>query len=221
MEDLLKIISYSDSQRKSKLGTFECFVSPISIRLKRRNNFGSLNVVNGTIPLTGFANGGVNTMEVSIILDGTGAYASNNDELIEVITQLTNLMENTVIYNGSIHQPPFLKVVWGTLPIFLCRAESIDVDYKTFNSEGVPVQANVNLVFIEDVDQELAKKQANKQSPDLFHEHKVAHDESLALISYNYYSDTKHIRLIASANSLNNLYAIYPGQTLLIPPLKG
>lgn len=220
MEDTLKIISYKDAERKSKLGTFECFVSPISIRLQRRNNFGTLNVVNGTIPLTGFANGGINTMEVSILLDGTGAYASKNDEPIEVIQQLTDLMENTVIYNGSIHQPPFLKVIWGTLPIFLCRAASIDVDYKTFNSEGVPVQANVNLVFIEDVDQELAKNQANKQSPDLFHQHKVADDESLALISYNYYSDTKHIRLIASANKLDNLYAIYPGQTLIIPPLK-
>lgn len=220
MEDLLQIVSYSDSERKSKIGTFECFVSPLSIKLKRQNNFGTLNVVNGTIPIVGFANGGRNTMEVSLILDGTGAYAYKNDEPIEVIKQLTDLLENTIQYKGSIHQPPFLKVMWGTLPVFLCRAESVDIDYKTFNSEGVPVQANVNLVLLEDVDEELSKKQANKESPDLFHEHLVMEGESLALISYNYYASTSHLKKIASANHLNNLYDIRPGQLLLIPPLN-
>lgn len=220
MEDLLKIISYSDAERKSMLGTFECLVSPLTIKLQQRNNYGQLNVVNGTIPVTGFANGGGGSMEVSLILDGTGAYATKDDQPIEVVKQLSNLMENTVVYNGSIHQPPFLKVVWGTLPIFLCRAESIDIDYKTFNSLGVPVQANVKLVLIEDVDDELSKKQANKQSPDLFHEHLVEENENLALISYNYYSDTRHLKHIANVNTLNSLYDCYPGQILLIPPLK-
>jgi len=220
MEDILTIVSYSDSERKSKLGTFECFVSPMSIKLKRNNNFGTLNVVNGTIPIVGFANGGRNTMEVSILLDGTGAYAYKNNEPIEVIKQLSSLLENTMQYKGSIHQPPFLKVMWGTLPVFLCRAESIDIDYKTFNSEGIPVQANVNLTLIEDVDEELSKKQANKESPDLFHEHIVLEGESLALISYNYYASTSYLKRIANANHLNNLYDIYPGQVLTIPPLK-
>lgn len=220
MEDLLKIVSYSDSERKSKLGTFECLVSPLSIKIKRNNNFGTLNVVNGTIPIVGFANGGRNTMEVSILLDGTGAYAYKKDEPIEVIKQLTELLENTMQYKGSIHQPPFLKVMWGTLPVFLCRAESIDIDYKTFNSEGVPVQANIDLVLLEDVDEELSKKRANKESPDLFHEHLVLEGESLALISYNYYASTSHLKKIATANHLNSLYDIHPGQILMIPPLS-
>lgn len=220
MEDLLKIISYSDAERKSTLGTFECLVSPLSIKFQQRNNYGQLNVVNGTIPLTGFANGGKGTMEISLILDGTGAYASKDNEPIEVVKQLSDLMGNTVVYNGSIHQPPFLKVVWGTLPIFLCRAESIDVDYKTFNSLGVPVQANVTLLLIEDVDAELSKKQANKQSPDLFHEHLVEENENLALISYDYYADTRHLKHIATINKLNSLYDCKPGQILLIPPLN-
>lgn len=219
MADLLKIISYSDSERKAKLGTFECLVSPLSIKLKRRNNYGTLNVVNGTIPIVGFSNGGRNTMEVSLILDGTGAYAYKKDQPIEVIKQLTSLLENTMQYKGSIHQPPFLKVIWGTLPLFLCRAETIDVDYKTFNSEGVPVQANINLVLLEDVDEELSKKQANKESPDLFHEHLVLEGESLALISHNYYGSTSHLKKIATSNHLNSLYDIKPGQILMIPPL--
>lgn len=220
MSDLLKIIAYSDSERKSKIGTFECLVSPLSVKVNRRNNFGTLNVVNGTIPIVGFSNGGKNSMEVSMILDGTGAYAYKKDEPIKVIDQLNDLMVNTMQYDGSIHQPPFLKVMWGTLPVFLCRAEAIDVDYKTFNSEGVPVQANVHLLLIEDVDQELSKKQANKESPDLFHEHLVEDGESLALISYYYYADTSHLVKIAEANKLNSLYDIHPGQILTIPPLN-
>jgi len=219
MEDLLKIYSFSDSERKVELGVFECFVSPLSVKIHQQNTYGSLQGINSSLPLTAFACGGRNTMEVSIILDGTGAYASHDDEPIDVITQLNDLMSNTMLYDGSIHQPPFLKVIWGTTPVFLCRGESLDVDYKTFNNEGVPVRADITLLLVEDVNIELSKRQANKESPDLFHEHLVRNNENLATISYQYYQDTSHLHLIANQNDMNNLYACIPGKVLLIPPL--
>jgi hypothetical protein len=219
MEDTLKIYAYSDAERSTELGVFECYVSPLSIKMNRNNRFGRLNTINGTIPLTAFSNGGTNSLELTIVLDGTGAYAVKDDEPYKVVDQLNDLMKYTVLYDGSIHQPPFLKVVWGTIPVFVCRAQDLDVDYKTFNSEGVPVQADVKLKFIEDVDLELSKKIANKESPDLFHEHLVMDHETLPSISYRYYNDTGYIHRIAKENGLNNLYAVIPGDTLIIPPL--
>jgi hypothetical protein len=145
MEDTLKIYAYSDAERSTELGVFECYVSPLSIKMNRNNRFGRLNTINGTIPLTAFSNGGTNSLELTIVLDGTGAYAVKDDEPYKVVDQLNDLMKYTVLYDGSIHQPPFLKVVWGTIPVFVCRAQDLDVDYKTFNSEGVPVQADVKL----------------------------------------------------------------------------
>jgi len=219
MEDLLKIYAYSDSARTTELGKFECLVSPLSLKLNRRNQYGQLNAVNRSIPLVGFASGGTNTMELTIVLDGTGAYALKDGEPYSVVDQLIDLIQITMDYNGSMHQPPFLKLIWGQTPVFLCRGEVLDVDYKTFNNESVPVRADVRMVFVEDVDSELSKKKANKESADLFHQHTIGEDETLALISYNYYKDTKHLDKIADMNDLNNLYDCDPGKILLIPPL--
>lgn len=219
MDDLLKIYAYSDSERKNQLGMFECYVSPLSLKMNLRNQYGQLNAVNGTIPLVGFSSGGTNTMELTIVLDGTGAYAEKNGKPYNVVDQLVELIRLTMEFNGSMHQPPFLKLIWGQIPVFLCRGEELDVDYKTFNNEGVPVRADVRMVFVEDVDSELSKKQANKESPDLFHEHVVTDYDTLASISYEYYSDTDHLDKIAEMNELNNLYDCPAGTVLLIPPL--
>ena len=219
MEDLLKIYAYRDSERTSLLGSFECFVSPLSLKMQLKNQYGQLDAVNGTIPITGFSSGGSNLMELTIVLDGTGAYANKDGLPYSVVDQLQNLIQLTMTYDGATHQPPFLKLVWGQIPIFLCRGEQMDVDYKTFNNEGIPVRADVQMVFIEDVDSELSKKNANKQSPDLFHQHTVREKENLANISFEYYNDTRQLRLIASTNDLDNLYCIYPGQSLMIPPI--
>ena len=220
MEDLLKIYAYKDSARRTELGMFECHVSPLSLKMNLRNQYGQLNAVNGTIPLVGFSSVGANIMELTIVLDGTGAYAKKDDKPYNVVDQLIELMQITMEFNGSMHQPPFLKLIWGQIPVFLCRGEELDVDYKTFNKEGVPVRADVRMVFVEDVGSELSKKRANKESPDLFHEHTVAEHDTLALISYKYYSDTSHLYKIANINDLNNLYDCGdPGKTLAIPPL--
>jgi hypothetical protein len=218
-DELLQIKSFSDAARKSSLGTFECYVSPTAFKMHHCNLYGNLHPINSSIPLSAFATGGKSTIEVSIILDGTAAVAVNNDEPIPVVTQLKDLMVNTVLYDGTIHQPRFLEVIWGDLPVFSCRAETLDVEYKTFNKAGVPVRADVQLLFIEDLDADFSRRQTNKQSPDLFHRHEVVDNETLASISYKYYDDTKHLDLIARTNSLNNLYDCVSGTSLLIPPL--
>lgn len=220
MEDLLKIYAYKDSQRSKLLGTFECFVSPLSLKMQLLNQYGQLKPVNGIMPITGFASGGTNLVQLTIVLDGTGAYANKDGKPYNVVDQLRELIRLTMTYDGSLHQPPFLKLVWGEIPVFLCRGQKLDVDYKTFNNEGNPVRADVQMSFIEDINSELSKKNANKQSPDLFHQHIVQERENLANISFQYYNDTRHLRLIAQMNDLRNLYDIEVGQPLLIPPLE-
>lgn len=218
-ENNLTITSYKDAARKDKLGTYDCFVSPESITMHQNNDFGILQTVNNNVPLTAFSSGAKSTMEIDLVLDGTGAYAQQKDEPIDIATQLKSLIKNTTKYEGSIHQPPFLEVVWGSMGVFSCRAESLKVKYKTFNSKGKLVAAQVNLILIEDAELELSKRQANQQSPDLFHHHTVADYETLALISYQYYNSTNYMALIADSNELDNLYDCVSGTTLLIPPL--
>lgn len=220
MASYLQIQAFQDAARSKKIGAFESRVSPVNFTLHQQNVYGELIPLNGSLPIQGFTSGGKTVMELLLLLDGTGVNARKGDNPLIVADELSKLVTHTIQYEGSIHQPPFLKVVWGNLPVFLCRAESMEVEYKTFDKDGVPVRVDVKLKLLEDVNGELSKRQSNKQSPDLFHRHRIAEQETLPLISYQYYQDTQFARQIARANQLPSLYHLVPGNMLLIPPLK-
>ena len=45
-------------------------------------------------------------------------------------------------YNGTIHSPNYLQVVWGGLA-FKCRLTSLNIDYTLFDSNGAPLRAKL------------------------------------------------------------------------------
>lgn len=219
--DILKIYSYQDEARNQQLGCFEARVNPLALKIYNRNRYSKQYPLNSSNMLSAFSCGGPNYMELTLTLDGTGMIALENNASIDVVTQLNSLIANTMNYIGNIHQPPYLKVIWGQMPIFYGRAEKCDVQYKTFNSKGVPVRADVELLLLEDIDVEYNKRQANPSSPDLFHFHPVTEKDSLPYLSWLYYRSADYSQLIATANNLNNLYDLKVGTNLLIPPLAG
>ena len=219
--DNLEIFSFEDAARSETqaIGSYKALVNPLAVKIYNRNRYGKQYPLNGSNLLSAFSCGGANYMAITLILDGTGVLASENNNSIHVVTQLAELMKNTMNYVGNIHQPPYLKVVWGTMPIFYGRAEKCDVDYKTINSEGVAVRAEVELLLLEDIDTAYHKRMANDSSPDLFHVHLVADQDTLPRLSYLYYHSVNYSRKIARFNNLNNLYELKTGSSLMIPPL--
>lgn len=217
---LLSITSFQDIQRETRLDSFSCYVSPEAIKIQQANRFNDALAVNGNQPIYAFNSGDKSSMKLNIILDGTGAHAHQNNQRIPVADQLSKLRKNTMEYVGAIHQPPFLTVTWGDLLVFDGRGVNLEVNYKSFNSKQEVVHAEAKLTLVQDTNPQLSERRANMQSPDIFHYHEVAPQENLALISFMYYQDTRHIHLIARENQLNNLYDCHPGTQLLIPPLN-
>ncbi|BDD04513.1 CIS tube protein [Aureibacter tunicatorum] len=218
--EVLKIYSYEDSKRSKQMGSFECEINPESFNVYQENLYSSVNTINASLPHTAFNSGGKSTIKATIILEASGLMTINENSAQTVNDQITDLKKNTVDFSGKIHQPPFLKLVWGTLSVFYCRATNIKIDYQKFDEDGVPLIAQAELDFVEDEDFGTQQKKNNKQSPDLYHVHRVEESQSLAYISYLYYNNVDHIQLIAQANELDNLYACKPGDELLIPPLN-
>ncbi|KAF7785719.1 hypothetical protein PRUB_a0084 [Pseudoalteromonas rubra] len=217
--DLLKIDAYQDAARSQSLGTFTALVNPQSVSVFTRNRYGKQFPLSSASMLSAFSSGGPNYMKATLILDGSGLLAQQSQSDAGVVEQLTQLMNATMNYVGNIHQPPYLKVIWGKMPIFYGRAEQCDVHYRTFTDKGIPIRADVDLVLLEDVNTEYDKRVANPSSPDLFHLHNVSDKDTLPYISYRYYGSTGFGKQIARANGLNNLYNLQAGVTLLIPPL--
>ena len=220
MKEKLTITAYKNVERNSPIDDYECYLPPEAIQLGQTNEFTEVATINGSLPLTAFASGGQNTMTIDLILDGSGAHAVSGGKVVSVAKQLMELRELTVQFDGALHQPPFLRVVWGQLPPFDCRAQSLTTSYKTFNPEGTIIHAVARLVLVQDIDEKLLQRMANRQSPDLYHYHQVGPGETLPLLAHKYYNDTRHLLVIARQNRLSNLYALKAGTTLIIPPLK-
>ncbi len=219
MNDRFTIHAYSDSSRSKKIASFESMIDPVDLQFEKRNRFSQLFPINGIQPLTSFNSGGKESLLVQLLLDGSGANLQEGEEPVPVVKQINLLRKCTVAYHGSSHQPPFLEVIWTDMPTFWGRAEDLKLDYKVVNQKKAVMQVDVKLLLLEDIPVKLSQKQASKESPDLFHHHRVGLQESLPMISYLYYKSTRFVQHIARANQLKNLYDCKPGTILLIPPI--
>jgi hypothetical protein len=122
-------------------------------------------------------------------------------------------------YNGNIHSPNYLKLVWGTM-LFRCRLASLSINYTMFKPDGTPLRARAKASFIGFTDEvELAKK-ANKSSPDLTHEVTVRTGDRLPLLCFEIYGTSAPYLAVAEVNGLTDFRRLVPGTKLLFPPLR-
>ena len=121
--------------------------------------------------------------------------------------------------DGELHEPKFLKIEWGDL-IFDCRLESVEVNYTLFNRSGQPIRAELDTVFIGDIQDSKRIKQENKQSPDLTHTRTIQGGDKLPLIAHEIYGDPAYYIKLARVNNLNSLRKLNIGTTINLPPIK-
>jgi hypothetical protein len=150
---------------------------------------------------------------IKFLIDGTGVAG----ERIDVDDKVREFFE-TVGYDGEIHRPRYLQVIWGSLRsnCVLLRAE---VTYKMFRPDGTPVRAVVNASFREAVDDSTRVRRDRASSPDLTHVRTVRDGDRLPAMVYDIYGDISHYMDVARANGLASPRMIKTGETLVFPPL--
>ena len=76
------------------------------------------------------------TFNIQLMIDGTGASGEKRDVSLEIMR-----LKMTVGYNGILHMPNYLVIVWGA---FLRTAICTDfsVKYTVFKPDGSPLRAN-------------------------------------------------------------------------------
>ena len=79
------------------------------------------------------------------VIDGTGASGEKRD-----VTKDIDKFRRTVGFNGIIHRPNLLVVVWGKF-IRTCILSKIDIKYNLFKQDGTPLRATISATFKEHV----------------------------------------------------------------------
>ncbi len=154
-------------------------------------------------------------LSLSFFIDGTGASGHQADVQAEV-----EKFQAVTGYNGDIHRPNYLKVMWGTLQIKRCVLKSASIAYKLFRPDGVPLRAVITAVFSDNSDDQTRVATAQDQSPDLTHRRIVKAGDRLPALCNQIYGDPRLYLRVAEANGLDDFRHIAPGSELYFPPLE-
>lgn len=210
----LLIHAYSDAAFKRQIGSFESYVNPAEIVLSYEHEFDSGQGAGTTGSRMEFKKIKPGDLTLSFFLDGTGA----NGRPLDVQAKIEEF-QTTTGYNGNIHQPNFLKVVWGTLAVKRCVLKSATITYKLFRPNGVPLRATINAVFTDAVSDQQRVAMAQDSSPDLTHVRTMRAGDSLAELCNEIYGDPQLYLKVARANGLSNLRDLPAGTRVRFPPL--
>lgn len=170
-------------------------------------------------------------LQLDFVIDGTGTVASidvskakaaeiakSDVPKVEVVTKVKEFYEVAIEMDGDKHRPSFLRVVWGDVSID-CVLSSCDVKYTLFDKQGKPIRATISATFKEAISDEVRVRKENKSSPDLTHVRIVSEGDTLPLMTYRIYGDSKYYLQVAHANGLKDFRNLKVGQEIFFPPI--
>ncbi len=221
MDENLKmtIIGYDDPRflKKSFVEPFKVQVNPETYSQSVKICFSSLQAQGTSANDSKHNHTEPQKVNFEFLLDRTGALGNYDKAGVE--PDVEHFKELTLNYEGSIHKPRYLMLLWGKL-IFFCHLQSLDVEYKMFNKDGVPVRAILKTTFREFVETKLRVHRELKSSPDLTHVRIIKAGDTLPMLSFDIYGDPGYYLEIAKANNIINFRKLEPGREIIFPPIN-
>jgi len=196
------------------IAQFEAYVNPSEITLSYEMEYDSAQGSGTTGARMEFKKMKPGDLALSFFIDGTGANGRPAD-----VQQKVEEFQTVTGYNGDIHRPNYLKVMWGTLQVKRCVLKSASIAYKLFHPDGVPLRAVIAAGFSDNSDDQTRVAMAQDQSPDLTHARVFKAGDTLPLLCHAIYGDAGQYVKVARANGLTDFRDIAPGTRVVFPPL--
>ena len=210
------IQSYEDDTFSTKgAGSYTVFLNPESFTHTFEVAYDKTETQGQSGSTAKFKAMGDEQVSFDLMFDGTGAVVG---KVIDVDTEVQKLRRVALDYQGKLHSPYYLQLSWGTL-LFNCHLVKFDVSYTLFRPDGSPLRAKVSLTFVGFTDTATKAKQADNQSSDLTHHHRVQAGDTLPLLCHRIYGHSRYYLAVAVHNQLINFRRLAPGQLLQFPPL--
>lgn len=209
-----RILSFSDDELRSKTGEYQVQINPETYAHDFSTQYARDRGINAAAALAQFKTHDPQNIRFDIIIDATGVVPG----VTSVDDELAKLRKTAYAFNGRVHSPNYLKLLWGKLS-FDCMLTSMAVSYQLFSPTGVPLRAKLDLAFRQHQTPADLARRSGKQSADLTHVQVASDDLNLPLMCYRIYDDPALYPRVARANDLNDLMHLTPGAELLFPPV--
>lgn len=197
------------------INQFEAFVNPQELTLSYEFEYDSAQGAGTTNSPMNFKKMKPGDLAVTFFLDGTGANGRPAD-----VQAMIEQFQKTTGYNGDIHRPNYLKVMWGTLRIKHCVLKSASIAYKLFQPNGIPLRAVITASFADNSDDKTRVAIAQDQSSDLTHRRILKAGENLPRLCHEVYGNPLLYLKVADANGLDDFRNLSPGTVIFFPPLE-
>ena len=223
----LKLYAFSDPAFSKKQQDvphpYEVAINPEKYTLSYKADYGEKNA-------SGTGGGGVKynkslpeNLDLEFLFDRSGVFENSPvlkgaDKEKGIVDDIDLFKKVTFDYNGKIHKPNYVRVLWGSL-FFESVVTEFNVEYKLFNSSGKPIRAIVKINFKQFVAEEKKAAEDGRSSPDLTHYRLVKDGDRLPLMTHDIYGDSKYYLEVARVNGLTNFRKLVPGQKITFPPI--
>jgi len=158
-------------------------------------------------------------LSFDFLLDRTGALGNLSTGPGGVTPDIVHFKDLTLHYDGEIHRPRYLLLIWGTL-LYKCQLKSLDIEYKMFSPQGLPLRAILKTTFKKFTEEVEGNARENRSSPDLTHVRTVEQGDTLPLMTHRIYGDAKYYLEVARINGITNFRNLAPGLEISFPPLE-
>jgi len=227
----LNIKAYKDEQFSDEVaeGEFKTLLNPENYTFKYKIEQNEEQASGTSMAAPKFNKALPEDLELEFIFDRTGVLVdygktgsdskTYKDEGRGVIDDIEKFKKVVFDYNGDEHKPNYLIISWGTL-LFKGSLSEMDISFKLFKGDGTPLRAVAKVKFKGFVEDDLRVAIENNNSPDLTHSRMVKEGDTLPLMSYRIYGDSKYYLEVANANKITNFRKLSVGQMIFFPPIK-
>jgi hypothetical protein len=159
-------------------------------------------------------------LKIEFILDGTGTMEGYLESMKDtpVKDQLKQFIECVYDYDGKIHSPRYLKILYGSELKFNCVLTTLDINHTLFNTDGSPLRAKIIANFLQYLAPETRAKKERNSSPDLTHQRTVKAGDRLDLMTFDIYDNPGYLLQVGLKNDLTSIKYIQPGRELFFHP---
>ncbi len=219
----LLIAAFSDAKFLVPTGeVFETLVNPDSYREQFSIDYSEAQAIGASAANLKYKSTRPRVIGFTFLFDGTGVIPATSigsavDKVLPVFAQIEWFKRVVFDFDGNIHSPRFVRIIWGPL-MFKGRLASLSIDYTLFSPNGMPLRARATAEFKGSIEPFTRALLERTSSPDLTHTRVVAEGDRLPNLSNEIYRSPNHYLEIARANNLTSCRRLKPGASLVFPP---
>lgn len=217
----LKIEAYEDAKytKKASVPPFETGMNPekYTHHFKTEQDKTQASGTSSTAPK--FAKQLPEELELEFLFDRTGVLEDFPPVENGLEDDLDKFKKVIAQYNGNEHKPNYIMITWGSL-LFKGTMSEMSIEFKLFKPNGAPIRAVAKVKFTGFLEDELRVAKQDDKSPDLTHLRVVQEGDTLPLMTYRIYGDSKYYLEVAKVNGLPNFRKLTPGQQIWFPPIQ-